>query len=298
MPLHRNEYDIDASLVHRLLTSQMPDLAGRPLHRFASSGTVNAVYRLGDDLLVRLPRAPDFNAGPEREARWMPVFAQSLPIHVPSYERLGRPTDDYPSHWSVLEWVDGAPADASTITRLDDAATDLGEFVVALRDVPTDGAPEGGNYRALGLGRVDAEFRRSLATLPDDIDRSRVASVWERCTSVDVWTGRPSWVHTDLRGDNLIAHGGRLVAVIDWEGCTVGDPSADHLAAWWLFDGDSRETFRAASRVDKDSWFRAMGWALLMSVTAIPYYADSNPAFVGQARRALHEILGDSVEHA
>ena len=104
-------------------------------------------------------------------------------------------------------------------------------------------------------------------------------------------------MHTDLRGDNLIARDGRFAAVIDWEGCTVGDPSADHLGAWWLFDGESRETFRVVSRADKASWLRAMGWALLMSVAAIPYYADTNPVFVAQARRALNEILSDHAEH-
>lgn len=298
MRLHEDEFRIDAELVQRLLASQMPDLAGLSLSRLESSGTVNVVYRLGEDLLVRLPRAPAFVTGPEREARWMPLFARSLPIHVPRYEGLGSPTADYPSHWSVLEWVEGAAADEATLTDLDEAAKELGEFVKALREVPTVGAPTNGNYRAFGLANVDAGFRDSVARLPDDIDRSRVTSVWDRCLSVGDWEARPSWAHTDLRGDNLIAHGGRLVAVIDWEGCTVGDPSADHLAAWWLFDGNSRETFRVASKADRDSWFRAMGWALFMSIAAIPYYADTNPAFVGQARRALDEILDDDEVHA
>jgi aminoglycoside phosphotransferase (APT) family kinase protein len=103
------------------------------------------------------------------------------------------------------------------------------------------------------------------------------------------------WFHSDLRGDNLIVHSGRLVAVIDWEGCTVADPSADYLAGWWLFDRDSRETFRSASNADRSDWLRAKGWALHMAVAAIPYYADSNPVFVAQARNALDEILSDPV---
>lgn len=296
--LHENEFEIDAELVQLLLTSQMPDLAGRSLSRLDSSGTVNAVFRLGEDLLVRLPRAPAFVRGPEREARWMPVFARSLPIHVPQYERLGSPTAEYPSHWSVLEWVEGAAADEFTVTSLDQAANQLGEFVVALREVPTTGAPTNGNYRAFGLANVAAGLHDWVAKLPDDIDRSRVTSVWDRCLSVGELEARPSWAHTDLRGDNLIARGGEVVAVIDWEGCTVGDPSADHLAAWWLLDGKSRETFRVASKADQDSWFRAMGWALFMSVAAIPYYVDTNPAFVRQARRALDEIFDDYEDHA
>jgi aminoglycoside phosphotransferase (APT) family kinase protein len=95
----------------------------------------------------------------------------------------------------------------------------------------------------------------------------------------------------------MIARDGRLAAVIDWEGCTVGDPSADHLAAWWLFDAESREAFRTASRADKETWLRAMGWALFMSVAAIPCYATTNPAFASQARHALNEILEDQSDH-
>jgi aminoglycoside phosphotransferase (APT) family kinase protein len=296
--LHENEFRIDAGLVQRLLAEQMPDLAGLTLSRLDSSGTVNAVYRLGGELLVRLPRTPDFVYGPSREARWMPVFARSLPIHVPTYHGLGTPSDDYPSHWSVLEWVEGVPADESTIDNLDAAAVVLGEFVIALREVPTDGAPIDGNYRASGLAKVDAAFRDWTERLPVDIDRSGVVDVWDRCLSAGEWERRPAWLHTDLRGDNLIANDGEIVAVIDWEGCTVGDPSADHLAAWWLFDADSRESFRVASQADKNTWYRAMGWALLMSVAAIPYYADTNPAFVRQARRALTEILNDHGEHS
>lgn len=297
MELHESEFEMDDELVQGLLEAQMPDLAGLSLRRFDSSGTVNAVYRLGETLVVRLPKAPEYVGGPEREARWMPVFAQSLPIHVPKYDRLGHPTSRYPSHWSVLEWVEGEPAGDATIANLDQAATDLGEFVQELRDVSTANTPTGGNYRAFGLAGVDDGFRDWLAKLPDDIDRSRVESIWDTCLSVGDWDSKPSWVHTDLKGDNLIARNGRLVAVIDWEGCTVGDPSADHLAAWWLFDGDSRETFRMASSASKDTWFRAMGWALFMSVAAIPYYSETNPTFAGQARRALDEIIGDYAQH-
>jgi aminoglycoside phosphotransferase (APT) family kinase protein len=294
--LHADEFRIDVELVRGLLERQMPELAGLTPVRVETSGTANVVFRLGDDLVVRLPRAPDFAGGPEREARWMPVFTDRLPIHVPTHHRLGAPSEGYPSHWSVLEWVEGTPADASTVDDLDRAAVALGEFVTALRGVSTEGAPTDGNYRAFGLGNVDTDFRRWSERLPPDIDRTAVGRVWESCLAVRAWDGRPSWLHTDLRGGNLITRSGGIVAVIDWEGCTVGDPSADHLAAWWLFDAESRETFRAASGADDGTWLRAMGWALHMGVAAIPYYADSNPVFVERARRAVDEILVDFEE--
>lgn len=216
-----------------------------------------------------------------------------VPLQVPSYLALGTPTDAYPSHWSVLEWIEGEPAGVSTLHDLHKAAATLGEFVVALRKVPTQGAPEGGNYRAFGLANADAAFRQWVERLPEDIDRPTVVAVWESCRSAGEWNGPETWLHSDLRGDNLIARGGQLVGVIDWEGCTVGDPSADYLPAWWLFGRDSRETFRTMSKAQPSDWQRAKGWALHMAVVAIPYYADTNPMFVVQARSALNEILNE-----
>ncbi|MDH4277030.1 MAG: aminoglycoside phosphotransferase family protein [Acidimicrobiia bacterium] len=293
MALHENEFPVNDDLVHRLLFEQVPQWSDLPLERLATSGTVNVIYRLGDDKVVRLPRAPHLGSGPEREARWMPVFAAHLPLTVPRFLALGEPTEWYPSYWTVLEWIDGMTASASTLDDLDAAAVALGEFACALRTVPTAGAPAGGNYRGFGLGKADPDFRLWVAELPADIDRSAATRVWESCLAVGDRTDPPTWFHSDLRGDNLIVQDGRLCAVIDWEGCTVGDPSADLLAAWWLFDGDSRETFRSASQAGADDWKRAKGWAVYMAVAAIPYYAATNQIFAEQAQRALGEILAD-----
>lgn len=293
MNLHENEFAIDDDLVRRLLRAQAPRWSEERLRRQETRGTVNVIYRLGDDKVVRLPRSPDHLSGPEREARWMPVFAAELPLRVPGHLLLGRPTDLYPAHWSILEWIEGHVADESTLADLDGAAASLAAVVRAIRRVPTEGAPAGGSYRAVGLAGVDRTFRSFVDRLPDDLDRSAVIRVWGSCLDAEAWNGPPRWLHSDLRGDNLIARHGELVAVIDWEGCTVGDPSADLLAAWWLFDGDSRETFRRAiGDATRAEWARARGWALHMAVLAIPYYAGTNPSFVGQARRALAEILG------
>lgn len=250
-------------------------------------------YRLGDDKLVQLPRTADYAHGPQREARWLPTLAPMVPLEVPRYFALGVPSEVFSSHWSVLGWIEGVTTDASTVRDFHSAASVLGDFVVALRRVPTEDAPRDGNYRAFGLAKADSDLRHWVDQLPDDIDRRAVLAVWESCLAVGEWQGPPMWLHSDLRGDNLISRDGQLVAVIDWEGCTVGDPSADYLPAWWLFDGDSRETFRSASHADDAGWIRAKGWALHMAVAAIPYYAKTNPTFVAQARTALNEILSD-----
>lgn len=291
MALHDNEFDIDDDLVRRLLNEQMPQWSDLPLQLLTTTGTVNVVYRLGDDKVVRLPRAPHLTTGPQREAHWMPVFRPHLPLTVPRFLALGRPTGFHPSPWTVLEWIDGTTASSGSVGDLDAAAGALGEFVIALRTVSTAGAPVGGSYRGLSLANADAGLRRWAAKLPPDVDRDAVIQVWDACLAVGDCDDPPAWFHSDLRGDNLIVRDGAIAAVIDWEGCTVGDPSADLLAAWWLFDDDSRATFRAATEASTGDWERGKGWALHMAVLAIAYYAETNPGFVEQARRALREIL-------
>ena len=49
------EVDVSRELVGRLLADQHQDLAGRPVE-FLANGWDNAMFRLGDDLLARLPR--------------------------------------------------------------------------------------------------------------------------------------------------------------------------------------------------------------------------------------------------
>lgn len=294
--LHSDEYSIDVGLVRRLLADQMPHWSGLRLTLLESSGTANVVYRLGDDMVVRMPRSPEFANGPLREAECLPRFS-GLPLQVPSYLALGRPNREYPSHWSVMRWIKGTTANKATLDDLNSTASALGEFVLALQEIPTEGTPRGGSYRGRGLLNVDSDLRQWVDQLPDDLDRTALIDIWESCLEVDPSQESRRWLHSDLRGDNLIARGGQLVGVIDWEGSTVGDPSADYLAAWWLFDQDSRETFRKASRAGRSDWIRAMGWGLHMAVAAIPYYADTNPDFVSQARGALAAIIRDVKEY-
>lgn len=56
--LHTDSVPIDTALVRHLLAGEFPRWATLPLQRVPSTGTVNALYRLGGDLVIRLPLAP------------------------------------------------------------------------------------------------------------------------------------------------------------------------------------------------------------------------------------------------
>jgi aminoglycoside phosphotransferase (APT) family kinase protein len=99
------------------------------------------------------------------------------------------------------------------------------------------------------------------------------------------------WIHGDLLKSNLLVQGGRLCAVIDFGGVGIGDPAADVVPAWSVFNKVGRETFRQALDVDDHTWSRARGYALHQALMIIPYYPKTNPEFVTMAKRTVEEIL-------
>ena len=88
--IHADEREIDTTLVLRLLRTQFPAWANLPLERVPSSGTDNAMFRLGDDMAVRLPRIHWAADAVEKEHRWLPALAPRLPLAVPVPSREGR----------------------------------------------------------------------------------------------------------------------------------------------------------------------------------------------------------------
>lgn len=292
--MHPEEVPTDAALVRRLLADQFPRWAGLAVEPVRSHGTDHAIYRLGDDLVARLPRVARAVGQAATEATWLPRLAPHLPLRLPAQVARGRPGHGYPFAWSVYEWLPGENADGT----LDDptrAAVDLAAFVRALHRVDTTGAPpRRAGARGGPLVECDAQVRDAVARLGDRVDGAAVLRSWEESLRAPVWRGREVWLHGDLLPGNLLVVDGRLSAVIDFGCLTVGDPACDLLPAWNVFAGDSRARFRAELAVDDATWLRGRGWALAQAVVALPYYWDTNPGMVRQARHALGQVLGDT----
>lgn len=116
--MHADELEIDAGLVGRLLAAQVPQWADWPIERVPSSGTDNALYRLGGDLVARLPRIGSAVGGLEKELRVLPLLAPLLPVEVPLPLAEGAPGEGYPWPWAVYRWLDGRnPTLRATGTR-------------------------------------------------------------------------------------------------------------------------------------------------------------------------------------
>jgi aminoglycoside phosphotransferase (APT) family kinase protein len=287
--MHVDEVETSVSLVVRLLTEQFPHWANLPVEPVPSAGTDNALYRLGDDMAVRLPRIRSAVGDVEREHQWLPRLAPFLPLAVPLPLAKGQPGEGYPWHWSIYRWLEGVSASIERFADLRQAATDLAQFVAALQRIDPTGGPSAG--RGVPLAQRDVPTREAIEALRGMIDVDAATAAWEAALMTPVWPGPPVWVHGDMLPGNLLVKQGRLSAVIDFGGLGVGDPACDLMIAWGLFSGESRDVFRAVLSVDDATWARGRGWALSQALIFIPYYLNTNPVGVGIARRTIDEIL-------
>jgi aminoglycoside phosphotransferase (APT) family kinase protein len=291
MKMHDGEHDIDADLVRQLLAAQFPALADLPMSAVQSTGTVNAIYRLGDHLCARLPRLQGWAQDLDKEWHWLPELAPHLPLQVPEPVAKGHPESWYPFCWAIYRWIDGRPYTDELVDDERQAAQALARFVAGLREIdPAAGAPPGGRKP---LRELDGVTRAAIESARDVIDGDAATAAWERALEAPAWEGTPVWVHTDLLRPNLLVDGGRLRAVIDFGGAGVGDPAADVIAAWSVFGHAGRTTFRDALDVDDGTWYRARGFALHQAALIIPYYPQTNPGFVALAKRTVEEVLAD-----
>lgn len=287
----RAEVDIDEALVRELLVDQHPDLAELPLVRMAS-GWDNAMFRLGDDLAVRLPRRAVAVPLVRHEQRWLPELAARLPLPVPEPVRRGTPGAGYPWDWSVCRWVPGTPAIAAPLADPETAARSLAAFLGALHQPAPTEAPAN-PYRGVPLGDRSASVAERVERLHATIDAPLVLRRWSDLVATPPWTGPALWLHGDLHPANLLVQDGRLSGVIDFGDLTAGDPAADLSVAWMMFSPEVRTTFRAAlGGVDDDTWRRAQGWALALALAYLAHSAD-NPPYEEMGRRTFAEVLGE-----
>jgi aminoglycoside phosphotransferase (APT) family kinase protein len=293
--MHADEFATDAALVRRLVAAQFPKWKQLPITRVASAGTDNAIYRLGEDMSVRLPRIHRATAQVEKEHRWLPRLAPHLPLAIPAPLAKGTPGEGYPWHWSVQTWLDGENATLDRISDPAQAARDLAGFIAALHRIDPAGAPLSGVHSSRGvpLATRDAATRAAIASLRGTLDARAATAAWDAALRTPAWRGPAVWLHGDLHSGNLLAKHGRLSGVIDFGAAAVGDPACDLMVAWTLLTAETREVFRAALPVDDASWARGRGWALSFGLIVLPYYANTNPGLCDIARYAIAEVLGD-----
>ena len=287
--------DIDLALVTRLIADQFPRWADLPIRPIAVGGWDNRTFHLGDDMTVRLPSAEVYVGQVAKEQRWLPTLAPRLPLPIPVPLAMGVPAEGYPWPWSVYRWLEGENASIDRIADPVRFASTLAGFLVDLQRIePTGGPPPGPHnfYRGGSLTVYDAEVRQSVVALEGQIDTDAATAVWEAALAAE-WHGSPVWFHGDIRWGNLLVQEGRLSAVIDFGTSGVGDPSDDLAAAWTLFEGESRDTFRAGLPVDEATWARGRGRTLRTALFFLARYLNTDDLKAERNRRLIDNVLAD-----
>jgi aminoglycoside phosphotransferase (APT) family kinase protein len=291
------EVEVSADLVRRLLADQHPDLARLPVE-FLANGWDNELYRVGDELVARLPRRALGAQIIINEQRWLPGLAPRLPLPIPRPERTGVPACGYPYSWSVVPYLPGVPAAQASSFDPAAAAAAVGGFLGALH-VPAPADAPANPFRGVPLAERASTFAANLALIGGQVDRDAVLRAWVAALTAPGYDGPPVWLHGDLHPANILVNDGQVSGVIDFGDITAGDPASDLSVSWMLLPPDCHATFwsayqaasgRAGGPAGDALRARARGWALNLAVVFLAHSED-NPVLRQVGRRTLSAVL-------
>lgn len=302
--LHVDELSVDVALGRQLVARAFPEYAHHTLRRLDDSGSSNALFRLGNDLLVRLPRQLGGGESIAKEATWLPYVGARVSVDVPALVGVGEPDLDYPERWAITTWLHGSrpsvpPSYAGTHGTAV-LAKGLVQFLTELRGMDVSEQAECDQalswYRGRPLGDLDEDFRVAAAacrhlTIALDIDEA--VRGWDRAVdAAGAVEMAHTWYHGDLLAENLLVDdSGGVAAVLDFGGFGRGNPTVDLVVAWEVLDDDGRRVFRRALDVDDATWTASRGWALFIALVTFPYYGTSLPVRCADRLALAHAAI-------
>jgi aminoglycoside phosphotransferase (APT) family kinase protein len=122
------EVKIDANLVAALLHAQYPNFDDLDYSEVAE-GFDNSLWRLGPELVIRLPRRAAAVTPLENELRWLPEVARHVSLRTPLPMLPGKPGEGFPWPWLIATWIDGVPGDEVGPEILARSARSLATFL-------------------------------------------------------------------------------------------------------------------------------------------------------------------------
>ncbi|HEX3812748.1 MAG TPA: aminoglycoside phosphotransferase family protein [Mycobacteriales bacterium] len=296
--MHPDQLVLTVGTVSELVADQFPQWRDLAITPVTSHGTVNMLFRLGEQYVLRFPLEP---GEPADKKAWLTAEADAarrllgrVPVPTPEPVALGEPGHGYPVPWSVYRWLPGAIAGEPGIADSKDFACDLAAFVLAVRSIDTEGRTFNGGGRGGLLPSQDDAVDRYLAASHGMIDVAALTELWARLRQAPRESAKDVWTHGDLMPGNLLVRDGRLGGVIDVGGLAPADPALDLMPAWNLMGPAARATYRTAVSVEDSEWERGKGWAFAQAIGALAYYRVTNPVMSKTARRTLLALLADA----
>lgn len=288
---------INELIAQQLIHDQFPQFQHLEIVPVKTQGHDNRTFRLGHELLLRLPSASCYASNIQKEQIWLPQLAEHISIPISKPIALGKPTKYYPFHWAIYEWISGESANNlhQNDLNLADIALSLTQFLKELESVNILYAPRPGlhNFHRGGSLRIyHKQTQEALQKLSDFIDIKPYELLWNEALHSH-YQGEPVWIHGDISAGNILIENKKLKAIIDFSGIAQGDPACDVTIAWTFFDKQSREIFRKNLSFDDCTWVRAQAWAMWKSLITLAAMQDlQSPAALHQFN-ILQSIIDD-----
>jgi aminoglycoside phosphotransferase (APT) family kinase protein len=284
--------------VRSLIREQFPQWRRLPVRPVQTPGTVNAIFRIGDELVARFPLMPESDGEQgrqqlEQEAAAAAELLHHAPFATPRPVAVGAPGVGYPAHWAVSTWVPGRPTTADDCSESDSFTTDLAAFITAVRAIDTNGRVFAGEGRGGELAAHDDWVQECLIRSEGLLDTAVLGRVWAEMRDLPRGSTPDMMNHGDLIPPNILVAGTRLVGVIDVGGLAAADPALDLVSAWHLLDADRRRLLRDLVDCDDAEWHRGRAWAFQQALGAVWYYVESSPTMSAGCRRTLERIVDD-----
>lgn len=283
--------EISTNIISQLIEEQFPEWKDLTVKAVENSGWDNRMFKLGDNMVVRLPSSKIYEDKIEKEFFFLPKLSSELSCEIPKPLALGNPSKHYPLKWSVYNWIEGQILFDSEIDM--NFVHDLSDFIKDLHKINPEGGPKAGKqnfHRGGDLSIYGKQVREALILLKDKINYSKAIDIWERAIS-SKWEKAPVWVHGDLSPGNILLESGRLKGVIDFGGIGIGDPACDLVIAYNFFDSPLRDVFKNAVNLDRETWNRAKGWALWKAAIVESGMSNTNHIEQNLARFTLEQLV-------
>lgn len=293
--MNNNHPSINETLVQSLISTQFPQWKNFPIIPIVPGGWDNRTFRLGKDMVVRMPSAKRYANSIKKEQKWLPKLAPFLPLSIPQPLALGKPGKGYPYNWSTYRWLNGETVQQQLVNDYRKFAISLAEFLNALENIDSTSGPVPGKhnfYRGGSIKIYDSEIRKAISLLERKINTKAVIEIWEIALGTS-WNKPPVWVHGDISVNNLLVNEGQLSAVIDFGQLAVGDPACDLTIAWTFLKGESRQAFRSILSLDSGTWARGCAWTLWKALIIASGLSKTNTSESKRCWLTINEVIKD-----
>lgn len=218
-----------AETVRALLAEQHPDLLELGVGK-EYEGADMVMYRVGDELAVRLPRSENTVASLEAEAHWLGLLSADWTFPFPRVLRRGVQGCGYPFPWSVVTWLPGS--NAADVPLHADAGWDIGEAIADIHLPAPDDAPFN-SEQSIALAERAWKVEWALETLAKRpgphgqmCDVSAARGLWAQALAAPT-SYSIVWSHADLHAYNVISLDGKFGGIVDWADLSRCDRAVD-----------------------------------------------------------------------